>query len=307
MSQHNAPYIPPPPPTPRSAEHAVNQTLGESYSQVRARPAPARLPVLTTDLLRVQGGASVSSTPLSGVSNTPLRFSPSTPIALSPRIPSALNPSVHTTDSRTPKPVMEPYNPRQWSQSRQVSGSQLVFGRAGSSSAIGTREVTGMESMFPQARRRTVPSSRCCVRSIPLCGRQLTRVAFRLHAFSTSALLPGDIRRTQTSVCEFATTRELWLHALTTTGRVGSELTAGTHVAVFPASTCISVIEAQRAICFGFNWTKGTAGWVSRQATCCSRGTTKLYNPCAAICGSASTGGQKSGIDRAATDHQRCC
>jgi len=156
MSQHNAPYIPPPPPTPRSAEHAVNQTLGESYSQVRARPAPARPPVLTTDLLRAQGGASVSSTPLSGVSSTPLRFSPSTPIALSPRIPSALNPSVHKVGPRSPMLVMEPYNPRQWSQSRQVSGSQLVFGRAGSSSAIGTREVTGMESMFPQARRGTV-------------------------------------------------------------------------------------------------------------------------------------------------------
>ncbi|KAK5724010.1 hypothetical protein LTR17_013672 [Elasticomyces elasticus] len=149
MSQHNAPYIPPPPPTPHSTGHAASQAPGDFYPH-RRRPAPAQPSTLTTDLLRVQGGSSVSSTPVSGGNGTPFPFSPGTPVALHPRIPSALNPASHSGSPRTPNPAMEPYNPRQWSQSRQVSGSQMVFGRAGSATApTGTRATTGMEESMP--------------------------------------------------------------------------------------------------------------------------------------------------------------
>jgi len=140
MSQHNG--FPGPPPTPGSA----GSVPGDFYSQ-RRRVVPAQPPTITTSFLGVQGGSPLSQTPITGVSTagaTPFPFSPSTPIALNPRTPSALNPASQVPLLRSQNPAMEPYNPRQWSQSRQVSGSQMVYGRAGNV-APSTREATGME------------------------------------------------------------------------------------------------------------------------------------------------------------------
>jgi hypothetical protein len=135
MSQQNA-SLPPPPPTPRTAQHAA----GDFYTQRRARPAPTQPPSLTTEFLRVQGGTPGTPTPISsGGNGTPFPFSPTTPVALNPRLPSALNPPSVQAPSRSPIAGMEPYDPRTWSQARQMSGSQILMGRTS------TVEATGME------------------------------------------------------------------------------------------------------------------------------------------------------------------
>lgn len=141
MSQHNH-HLPPPPPSP----HPSGNVPGDFYSQ-RRRVVPSQPPSITTDCLRVHGGSPLSPTPISGGVLTPFPFSPSTPVALNPRVPSGLNPAAYQGTQRSPNPAMEPYNPRQWSQSRQVTGSQMVFGR-GSVAAPSTRAVTGMEGML---------------------------------------------------------------------------------------------------------------------------------------------------------------
>lgn len=143
MSQHNG--LPGPPPTPGSAGNVP----GDFYSQ-RRRIVPAQPPAITTNFLRAQG-SPLSQTPITAVSTagtgTAYTFSPSTPVALNPRTPSSLNPASPANFARSPNPAMEPYNPRQWSQSRQLSGSQMVFGR-GSNVPPSTREATGMEGTW---------------------------------------------------------------------------------------------------------------------------------------------------------------
>ncbi|KAK5116879.1 hypothetical protein LTR85_009139 [Meristemomyces frigidus] len=143
MSQHNG--LPGPPPTPGSA----GSVPGDFYSQ-RRRAVPAQPPALTTNFLRAQG-SPLSQTPITAVSTagtgTPFPYRPSTPRALNPRTSGGLNPGSPAIPTRSPNPAMEPYNPRQWNQ-RQMSGSQMVFGRASNASGS-TREATGMEEAMP--------------------------------------------------------------------------------------------------------------------------------------------------------------
>lgn len=142
MSQHND-GLPGPPPTPGSA----GSVPGDFYLQ-RRRALPSQPPAITTSFVRAQG-SPLSQTPVTAVSTagigTAFSYSPSTPRALNPRHPVALNPGSPAIATRSSNPAMEPYNPRQWNQ-RQVSGSQMVFGRS-SNAAPSTREATGMEGM----------------------------------------------------------------------------------------------------------------------------------------------------------------
>ncbi|KAK3117262.1 hypothetical protein LTR53_001522 [Teratosphaeriaceae sp. CCFEE 6253] len=186
MSQHDVPYIPPPPPpTPPSAGYAASQAPGEYYPHRRARPAVEQPPNLTTSFPRpAPRGSSASSTPRSGGHGTPFPFSPSTPAALNPRLPSALNPASLASPPRTPNAAMEPYNPRQWTQSRQVSGSQMVFGRAGapsvsaSGSSGSSREVTGMEESMPSPPPPYSPDATGGVRHASVASPVLDSGAF---------------------------------------------------------------------------------------------------------------------------------
>ncbi|KAI7070944.1 hypothetical protein KC327_g7868 [Hortaea werneckii] len=123
---------PGPPPTPVSAGGAS----GEFFAQ-RRRAAPAQPPSITTNFLRAQGSSPLSQTPISAGNATPFPYTPATPVTYNPAV---LHPGSGLG--------MEPYNPRQWNQSRQVSGSQMVYGRSGSAAAS-TTEVTGMEEAMP--------------------------------------------------------------------------------------------------------------------------------------------------------------
>ncbi|KAI7315114.1 hypothetical protein KC315_g11181 [Hortaea werneckii] len=123
---------PGPPPTPVSAGGAN----GEFFPQ-RRRAVPAHPPSITTNFLRAQGSSPLSQTPISAGNATPFPYTPATPVTYNPAV---LQPGSVTG--------MEPYNPRQWNQTRQVSGSQMVYGRSGSAST-GTTEVTGMEEAMP--------------------------------------------------------------------------------------------------------------------------------------------------------------
>jgi len=137
MSQQHR--LPGPPPTPGWAE-----SVPDGFYVQRRCPLPAQPPSITTNFLGVQGGSPLSQTPMSSGDATPFPFSPSTPVVLNLRPASALHLTSQASVSRSPNPAMEPYNPRQWSQTRQVSGSQMVFGR-GSNMPSSTRETTGME------------------------------------------------------------------------------------------------------------------------------------------------------------------
>lgn len=135
MSQpNNSPALAPPPPTPRIA---VDNNV--PYPPRRERPAPPSTATISLALTQ-------ASTPICSDGNgTPLPFSPVTPVSYTSRTPNALNPASLGAHAplRSPNPAMEPYNPRQWCQSRQLSGSQLLFRR----SAGSTREASGMEGM----------------------------------------------------------------------------------------------------------------------------------------------------------------
>ncbi|KAF2770549.1 hypothetical protein EJ03DRAFT_373659 [Teratosphaeria nubilosa] len=88
---------------------------------------------------------------------SPLSQTPITPelVLLSSAASTAYtgNPAQMITNARSLQPqqqAMEPYNPRQWS-GRQISRSQMAFGRSGNAAAgpSSTREVTGMEEAMP--------------------------------------------------------------------------------------------------------------------------------------------------------------
>ncbi|KAK4554637.1 hypothetical protein LTR86_008139 [Recurvomyces mirabilis] len=82
---------------------------------------------------------------------------------------------------------MEPYDPRQWGQGRQASGSQMVYGRTGSTRS--TREATGMEEAMPSPpppySPETPGGSRVAPGSTPVLGS----VGF------TASPLPADSAR----------------------------------------------------------------------------------------------------------------
>ena len=143
MSQHHG--FPGPAPAPGSTQSVP----GDSYASQRRRTVIAQPPSITTNFLRVQG-SPLSQTPITAISTTgngtAYPFDLNTPVAHDLRTPRAITPASSAVFPRSPNPAMEPYNPRQWSQSRQSSGSQMVYGQA-SNSNLSTREASGMEGM----------------------------------------------------------------------------------------------------------------------------------------------------------------
>lgn len=143
MSQpHNGPHLP-------ATLRSVANLPGDFYAQQRP-PATEQQhsPSTAATFARGPSGSPLSQTPVTATrpgpsfgGNAPYSFSPSNPISVAPGPLRSAAPQHFP--SRTP---MEPYNPRQWTQSRQVSGSQMVFARMGNA-APSTREVTGMEGM----------------------------------------------------------------------------------------------------------------------------------------------------------------
>lgn len=134
MNQQTGYPLPPPPPTP-----GVNSPTGPVMSE-RQRPS------IATNLVRTLGNPS--QTPVSSSSYgpaTPWTLTPGTPSPLNPRTPSALAPPSAVSPRTT---TMEPYDPRQWSNRGQVSGTQMVFQNRGSAAFTGTREATGMEGLL---------------------------------------------------------------------------------------------------------------------------------------------------------------
>lgn len=115
--------FPPPPPTPSHGFFPQRQ---------RAAVQP---PSITTAVARVS--STQSQTPSSGTSSL------STPFPFSPHTSSFPQQGSSTPVSpRPPSMASQPYNPRQWSQRGQSSGSQMVFQRNMQPS---TRDATGME------------------------------------------------------------------------------------------------------------------------------------------------------------------
>lgn len=139
--QYDYPY-PPPPPAPNSYGSAGSQS---GHIQ-RTGTAPEQPSATTTALF---AGQSQASTPIYGSqpsSGVPHSYSPRTPSALNPQIPGGLLPPSPQAGSGPRTPAMEPYNPRQWNNSRgQVSGSQMVFQQRHSNASLNTTHVTGME------------------------------------------------------------------------------------------------------------------------------------------------------------------
>ncbi|PPJ51169.1 hypothetical protein CBER1_08539 [Cercospora berteroae] len=108
------------------------------------------VPSITTQFLGSQGGtASQASTPASANHLSP-HFAYNTP-----RTPSGLNNQIHggltpSTPGAPPRsPSMEPYNPQQWRNRGQVSGSQMVFQQRHGAMPMSTTNITGMEAAMP--------------------------------------------------------------------------------------------------------------------------------------------------------------
>lgn len=149
--EHNNALPPPPPAAPPTSRSAGN-VPGEFYAQQqqhRRRQTAAQPHSITTACVWSQGSSPRSHTHVSGPAESgqssagisPYAFSPNTPV---PMTPGALHPQSSSLPLSSP---MEPYNPRQWTQTRQISGSQMVFGRSGTN-ASSTREVTGLEGAY---------------------------------------------------------------------------------------------------------------------------------------------------------------
>lgn len=186
MSQQHYDYdypLPPPPPSPRASGSTSPLTASLPHTPAsagyvpgatsggRSRPVSAHLPVISTAFLSEQGAlASNASTPVSGshlsphflhAPRTPSALNPQSPGGLSPHRPGGLVPPPPGGPPRSPAVAMEPYNPRQWQNSRgQVSGSQMVFQQR--HAVVGTTQVTGMEGLL---------SNFCSARLCPLYQR----------------------------------------------------------------------------------------------------------------------------------------
>ncbi|CAK4032286.1 (R,R)-butanediol dehydrogenase [Lecanosticta acicola] len=134
MSQH---YAYPPPPASRLA--TAGSSSSSSGPSGRNRPVSARLPSISTASLTPPG--PYSSTPPSATQQQQQQqHLPYTPSALNPR----------TTDGLPPQtPVMEPYNPRQWSSRGHVSGSQMLFQQRQANVPANAAQMTGMEAAMP--------------------------------------------------------------------------------------------------------------------------------------------------------------
>lgn len=163
MSQQYDYSKPPPPPSPRpggsspgarsvpsppASAEAAGLATGSVHGQ-RSRPVSAHLPAITTAFLAEQGAfASQILTPVSG---TQSYLSPH--FLHSSRTPSGLNPNPQSQSpgalATSPgAPTMEPYNPRQWSNRGQVSGSQMVFQQRHATVPASTAQITGMEGSY---------------------------------------------------------------------------------------------------------------------------------------------------------------
>ena len=144
MSYQGQQYIPPPPP-PSPGFYATN---GASFPPGR-RPAPAQPPTITTNLVNVRSTDQQSPVPTSAAtlgSGSPYRYSPGTPITLNSRPQSTLGLPGSQQSASPRSPRMEPYNPRQWSNSGQAV--QMSYQQRGSTSSPmprSTQTATGME------------------------------------------------------------------------------------------------------------------------------------------------------------------
>ena len=145
MSQQQVFNLPPPPP------RSPGSHLPSGFPEAR-RSVPTQPPAITTNIARSLAVPSQTPTTAStlGPAGGPLAYSPH---LYSPNTPNSLNPSPRTlvpsgSQSTSPRTsVMEPYNPRQWTNRQAVSGSQMVFQQQ-LGSVQTTRDATGMEGML---------------------------------------------------------------------------------------------------------------------------------------------------------------
>lgn len=142
QQQQHYDYDYPPPPTPRPPSANAPNAGGSSSSAGpagRNRPVSAHLPSISTTFLSPAG--PYSATPTSGTQHQQQQQQQQH----IPYTPSALNPTRSTAPQT---PVMEPYNPRQWSNRGQVSGSQMVFQQRQGNMPVSTGQMTGMEGVL---------------------------------------------------------------------------------------------------------------------------------------------------------------
>ncbi|KAI5356858.1 hypothetical protein Slin15195_G052440 [Septoria linicola] len=145
-------YEYPPPPAGSSPSagsfSSAPASVGVAHGGTHGQRSPY-LPSITTQFLGQQAvPASQASTPVSANHLSP-HFSynsPRTPSGLNTQVPSGLTPSTSGPPPRTPS--MEPYNPQQWRNRGQVSGSQMVFQRH-ANMPMSTANATGMEAAMP--------------------------------------------------------------------------------------------------------------------------------------------------------------
>jgi hypothetical protein len=137
----NQQYDYPPPPPQRSA--GASAPGSASFPDRR----PIQPPSITTNIARTLAGSS--QTPISATTFRPggqHGLSPSSPApysGVSPR--TLLPPPPQASSPRSPNATMEPYNPQQWGNRGQVSGTQMVFQQRQNVGPPNTRDVTGME------------------------------------------------------------------------------------------------------------------------------------------------------------------
>ena len=142
----NQQYEYPPPPPQRSP--GVYAPSAASF--LGRRPVPVQPPSITTNIARSLAGSA--QTPISSTSwgsGGTYVLTSNSPASYHPRSPSALAAQV----SQNTSPIMEPYNPRQWSSRGQVSGTGMVFQQRANAMPQSTREITGMEGAWVAERK----------------------------------------------------------------------------------------------------------------------------------------------------------
>lgn len=161
MSQ---PYeYPPPPPSPGIYQNHLGNSnvgltqappggrgVGNFQAHERPRAAPAAPPTITTSFdHRSLTNAAGSSFPVPATPSVNYRPSQTRQVLATPisafSVRSVNSPFSQTSASPASASPMEPYNPRQWSHTGAVSGTQMVFARSANLQSS-TRDTTGMES-----------------------------------------------------------------------------------------------------------------------------------------------------------------
>lgn len=134
-----------PPPPPQRSPAATATAPGSAASFPDRRPVQ---PPSTTTNTVARALAGSSQTPISATT-----FRPGGQHGLSPHSPAAPYSGVSPrtllpppSQVSSPNTSMEPYNPQQWSNRGQVSGTQMVFQQR-NVGPPSTRDVTGMEGV----------------------------------------------------------------------------------------------------------------------------------------------------------------